>query len=82
MNPRHAATIALQAPTEAPIREPDDLVARDVCPHCKRATVSFGFLAADGHAVFTHHCREHGDVFPMRSHVANAALALAPGAAK
>lgn len=44
-----------------PTRDPDALVARDVCPACKRPV----------HGAETSRCREHGDVIPIRSHVAN-----------
>jgi hypothetical protein len=29
------------------------------------------FIAKDGHRIETHHCPEHGDVPPMRSHIVN-----------
>jgi len=66
MNPRFAATMELQRPA---YRDPASLVGRDVCPHCKRLTTVHGFTNPDGHWVETHHCKEHGDVVPMRSHV-------------
>lgn len=72
MNPRHAASVALQSPSGAAWRDPSELVGRDVCPHCKRPVVRFDFATPDGHRVSTSHCPEHGDVAPMRSHVSNA----------
>ena len=69
MNPRFAATIALQRPAE--YRDPASLLVRDVCPHCKRQTTVYRFGVADKTVIETHHCAEHGDVAPMRSHVAN-----------
>jgi len=65
MNRRFAASMELQRPT---YRDPASLVGRDVCPHCKRLTTVHGFTNPDGHWVETHHCVEHGDVAPMRSH--------------
>lgn len=77
MNPpakaRVLATIALQRPTLAPYREPATLRPLEVCPRCKTQVTEFRFLAEDGVWVTTYHCREHGDVFPMRSHIANPA---------
>lgn len=43
-----------------PTRDPDALVARDVCPACKRP------VTGDAQR-----CREHGCVVPVRSNVAN-----------
>lgn len=68
MNRRFAATMELQRPD---YRDPAELRARDVCPHCKRPTTAHGFTAPDGHWSETHHCPEHGDVVPMRSVVVN-----------
>jgi len=62
---RIAATLARQRP------EPARPMPRDVCPHCQRATTVHGFAAPDGHWIETHHCREHGDVAPMRSLIVN-----------
>ena len=50
-------------------RDPASLHPRDVCPHCRRETVRYGFTSPDGHWLETHHCHEHGDVAPMRSAV-------------
>lgn len=72
MNRRIAATIELQSPSYTALwRQPSAWVVVDVCPACKRPTTRHRF-SADGHPVETHHCPEHGDVSPMRSHVANA----------
>ncbi len=76
-----AATIALQQPDHprgaiigagdsAAYRDPASLTKRWVCCHCKRGTTTHRFLV-DGHWVETHHCPEHGDVPPMRSHIVN-----------
>lgn len=70
MNPRFAATMEMQRPH----RDPASLVGRDVCPHCKRPTMAYRFTTPDGVPVETHHCTEHGDVRPMRSHVINEVL--------
>lgn len=43
----------------------------DLCPHCKRETWAYRFESPDGVRVESHRCREHGDVVPMRSAVAN-----------
>lgn len=56
-------------PAPAAYREPASLVGRDVCCRCKRLLVVHRFVAPDGHWLETHHCAEHGDVAPMRSHV-------------
>lgn len=47
-------------------RDPVDLPARDVCPHCKTETEIF-LISCDGHLVEAHRCRRHGDIVPMRS---------------
>lgn len=47
-------------------RDPTTLRPEQVCPHCKRKTVEYRFMA-DGHLVISHHCPEHRDVIPMRS---------------
>ena len=65
MNRRFAATIALQMP------EPPRSTPRDVCCHCKRPVTIHEFTTPDGHRIKTYHCREHGDVKPMRSIIAN-----------
>ena len=67
MNPRFAATLELQRPAG---RDPDSLLARDVCPHCQRETAVY-LVTCDGHPFETHRCPDHGDVVPMRSHVRN-----------
>lgn len=71
MNPRIAATLAMQRP-EHPRSGP-----RDVCPHCKRETAVYRFLTPDGCRIETHTCAEHGDVPPMRSAIINPAFPLA-----
>ena len=71
MNPRIAATLAMQRP-EHPRAGP-----RDVCPHCKRETAVYRFLTPDGCRIESHHCEEHGDVPPMRSAIVNPALPAA-----
>lgn len=72
MNRRIAASIELQRPTFRELwRSPEDLTATDVCPACKRPTTRYHFTAEDGNLVETHHCPEHGDVCPVRSHIAN-----------
>jgi len=38
-----------------------------ICPQCRRETTRHRFLTPDGHWLETHHCREHGDVAPLRS---------------
>lgn len=54
-----------------PYRDPASLQPRDICPHCHRETVRHGWTTPDGHWLETHHCREHGDVVPMRSVIGN-----------
>lgn len=70
MNPRYAATIALQAPSGSTWRDPGELQTRKVCPHCKRQT-EVCTVFCDGHAFDAHRCRAHGDVVPILSHVSN-----------
>jgi hypothetical protein len=48
-------------------RDPATLRARDVCPHCRCETTRHRFTTPDGVWLETHHCRQHGDVAPMRS---------------
>ena len=68
MTPAERAAFAFQSP---PHREPARLIGRDVCCHCKRFTTAHRFTTPDGCQIETHHCPEHGDVRPMRSHVVN-----------
>ena len=68
MTPAEKASLQFQAPN---YRDPTSLVGHDVCCHCKRQTTVHGFTAKDGHWIETHHCPEHGDVAPMRSHILN-----------
>ena len=43
-----------------------------VCPHCKTAVqLTHGFSTREGVAIATYHCREHGEVVPMRSALVN-----------
>lgn len=57
-----------------PIPVPDRLMSGDVCPHCRRETHRYRFMTPDGHWLETHHCRDHGDVAPLRSHIVNQRL--------
>ncbi len=59
-------------------RDPNTLTSWDVCPHCRREAIRYGFTAPDGHWLETWHCREHGDVAPMRSVVVNPTRTPAP----
>lgn len=52
------------------IRKPESVPARDVCPTCKRATVTHTFLTGTFRNI-SHHCPEHGAVVPVRSAVVN-----------
>lgn len=52
-----AASVAFQQPVKR----------TDVCPHCGKATVMHCFIS-QGHWLETHHCKDHGDVVPTRSH--------------
>lgn len=45
----------------------------DVCPHCKREGITHRFRTGE-FTNRTFHCREHGDVVPMRSAICNAPL--------
>lgn len=60
----------MSLPIPLPYREPHSLIAR-VCPHCHGETHRYRFMTPDGHWLETHHCREHGDVAPLRSPVVN-----------
>lgn len=71
MKPRHAATIALQTPVQPRYREPEEIAAMMVCPFCLSLVDGYSFAASDGEMVKTWHCKEHGDVCPRRSAVAN-----------
>lgn len=42
-----------------------------VCPSCKRELTAHRWVTPDGHVLETCHCRDHGDVVPMRSAVRN-----------
>ena len=53
-----------------PFQEPESLAPQIVCPHCKRLAMCYAFDAG-GHQVQTWHCRQHGDIIPMRSAVVN-----------
>ncbi|MCC8999075.1 MAG: hypothetical protein LM522_06185 [Candidatus Contendobacter sp.] len=74
MNARHVATLAFQAPeiqaAKYGYREPASLVKKSVCPTCRKELAVF-VVRCDGHAFETYRCRDHGDVPPMRSHIAN-----------
>ena len=63
---RLAATLARQRRPEPPCPMP-----RDVCCHCKRPVTIHEFTTPDGQRIKTCHCREHGDVAPMRSIIVN-----------
>jgi len=45
----------------------------EVCPHCKREVITHRFMTG-AFTNRTFHCREHGDVVPMRSAICNAPL--------
>lgn len=69
---RIAATLARQQP------EPARPLPRDVCCHCKRPVTIHEFTTLDGQRIKTCHCREHGDVAPMRSIIVNEERAPCP----
>jgi len=75
VNARRLATLNFQAPeiqaAQYGYRPPDSLIGRNVCCKCKREVTTHTFTAKDGNRIETHHCREHGDVPPMRSHIVN-----------
>lgn len=71
MKPRHAATIALQTPVRQRFRDPATLVAVEVCPHCMKPATTHRFTTPEGMPLETWHCKEHGDVCPRRSAIAN-----------
>ena len=52
-------------------REPANLDATDVCPHCLKPATPHRFMTPDGVVLETWHCPQHGDVYPRRSAVAN-----------
>jgi len=64
-----------------PYRDPARRVPCEVCPHCRRETHCYRFITPDGHWLETHHCRTHGDVAPLRSHVVNQAFVASLSAA-
>lgn len=47
-------------------RDPANLAATDVCPHCMRSTIVYRTMASDGVWLETHHCKGCGDVVPLR----------------
>ena len=75
MNARHAATLNFQAPevqaAKYGYRTPESLISKNVCCKCRREVTTHAFIARDGSRIETHHCPEHGDVPPMRSHIVN-----------
>ena len=75
MNPRHTAAFHFQEPELQAARygyhPPDSLIGKNVCCKCKREVITYAFTAQDGCRIETHHCPEHGDVPPMRSHIVN-----------
>lgn len=44
----------------------DTLISVNVCSHCQQCLTEYRFTANDGFSIATYHCREHGDVVPMR----------------
>ena len=75
MNARQLAALNFQAPEfQAPkygYHDPESLIGRNICCKCQREVTTYTFIAQDGSRIETHHCREHGDVPPMRSHIVN-----------
>ena len=75
MDRRHTAALDFQAPelqaAKYGYRPADSLIGKNVCCQCKREVTTHAFTAQDGYRVETHHCQEHGDVAPMRSHIVN-----------
>ena len=75
MTAHHAATLNFQELISPEprygYRDPNELIGRFVCCKCRREVVTYAFIAKDGSQIETHHCREHGDVPPMRSHIVN-----------
>lgn len=71
MKPRHAATIALQSPVNPAYRDPKELTMFMVCPHCLGVLTAHSFIAQDDSIVSTYHCKQHGDVCPRLSNIAN-----------
>ena len=63
MNPRFAATMALQWPAEGVTNW---LAGSERCPHCQSPIMVYRFAAPDGHWIETFACAKHGDVVPMR----------------
>lgn len=59
-------------------RDPSSLSVYTVCPICKEET-TISIVVCDGHNFPVHYCIHHGDVVPVRSHVANARTAPSSG---
>jgi hypothetical protein len=57
-------------PIPGPFQEPECLIQKAVCPHCKRPAKCYTFDAG-GHRIATWHCLQHGDIVPVRSAVVN-----------
>lgn len=64
---RIRASIALQAPERRRYRDPGELGAMDACPHCRQRLARHEFTTPDGLKLATWHCKEHGDVLPVRT---------------
>lgn len=71
MKPRHAATIALQSPVRPRYRDPATVAVGEVCPNCLRPATRHQFTTQDSATIETWHCKEHGDICPRRSAIAN-----------
>ena len=44
----------------------DTLISAKACSRCQQPVTEYRFTASDGFSITTYHCREHGDVIPMR----------------
>jgi hypothetical protein len=44
----------------------DCVLGTDFCPRCRHSLTLYQFTTADGLSIITYHCREHGDVIPLR----------------
>ena len=64
---RIRSSIALQAPERRRYRDQKELGAMDACPHCRQPLARHDFTTPDGLGLTTWHCKEHGDVLPVRT---------------
>lgn len=71
MKPRHAASIALQAPVHPRHQDKPAPPKPKTCPHCLGRLTVHGFITQDNVIVETMHCKQHGDICDMSHKIAS-----------